>query len=54
MGAILSDHMEVQTALILFKDGTTNALNNVDRASIVEEILRPGSKLVASTNYFKS
>jgi hypothetical protein len=54
MGAILSDHMEVLTARILFMGDTINAFSNVDRASIVEEISRPGSKLVASTNYFES
>jgi hypothetical protein len=54
MGAILSDHMEVLTARILFKDDIIIAFSNVDRASIMEGVSRPGSKLVASTNYFES
>ena len=53
-GAILSNHMEVHPTQVLYKDDTDTAFSSVDRASMMEEISRPGSKLVASTNYFDS
>jgi hypothetical protein len=52
MGAVLSNHMKVHPTRGLYKDDTDNAFSSADRTSVMEEIYRPGSKLVASTNFF--
>jgi hypothetical protein len=54
MGMKLGSHMELFPDQVIFKDDANNAFNSVQRAAIMAEISKPGSKLLASTRYFES
>ena len=54
MGMKLGSHVELFPDQVIFKDDANNAFNSVQRAAIMAEISKPGSKLLASTRFLRA